>query len=368
MNVFNILFKKMNQFNPYRVLQVSQDADEQAIKKAYHTLAMKWHPDKNSNPSANEMFQNITRAYDILKDPEQRKKYDSATPIPHRPSAKPSSTYSDRKIGSCFPRSRSRSAQSSSFDYLYNQFYGQDEETNNGNNDEVDIDDDYNAPKNFPYSEPRNRAYSDKRSELHNINSSNINSQSFSMDYCTKSKFEVHPSDLVGDINISVEYTLEEIYNLVPKKYSVTRSVDGKIEKKTISFTPTPGISDGTIIKLQGKGNRECPSDPHDMIFTFKELKHNRFVRQGDDIIENLTITLRDAICEDYEVNSIAIDGEPVSLKIANTIQPEDTFRVTGRGIQRPNSKEERGDHIFKFHVNIPLLTDEQRSKILEIL
>ena len=319
----------MNQFDPYRVLQVSRNADDQAIKKAYHTLAMKWHPDKNSNPSAKEMFQNITRAYDILKDPEQRKKYDLSTPIPHRPSAKPSSTYNDRKVGSCFLRSRS--AQSSSFDYLYNQFYGNDDETSKDKNDEVDINDDtINNQASSPYSEPRNRAFSDKRSGNHSFLSSSINTQSFSMDFNTKSRFEVPSPDLVGDINIDVEYTLEEIYNLVPKKYSVTRSVDGRIEKKTVTFTPTPGIADGTKITLKGKGNRECPSDPHDMIFTFKEIKHNRFIRQGDDIIENITITLRDAICEDYLINSTAIDGEPVSLKISNTIQPEDKYRVLG--------------------------------------
>ena len=188
------------------------------------------------------------------------------------------------------------------------------------------------------------------------------------MDVRPQASSEMNRQDLVGDINIDVEYTLEEIYNLVPKKYSVTRSVDGRIEKKTVSFTPTPGIADGTKITLAGKGNRESPSDPHDMIFTFKEIKHNRFIRQGDDIIENISITLRDAICEDYEVKSTAIDGEPISLKISTVVQPEEKFRIQGRGMQRPNSKEERGDHIFKFHVNIPLLTVDQRNKILEIL
>lgn len=359
----------MSTFNPYRVLQVSHDADDQAIKKAYHTLAMKWHPDKNSNPSSKEMFQNITRAYDILKDPEQRKKYDLSTPIPHRPSARTSSTFNDRKVSSFLPRSRSRSAQSSSFDYLYNQFYGDDEATNN-DNDEINIDDNSNnnsSSNNYPFSEPRTHASSEKYSNLHKYNTSSINS-SFSMDSRQQMNPEALDSDLVGDININVEYTLEEIYNLTPKKYSVTRSVDGRIEKKTVSFTPTPGIADGTKITLAGKGNRESPSDAHDMVFTFKELKHNRFIRQGDDIIENISITLRDAICEDYEVKSTAIDGEPISLKISTVIQPGEKFKIQGRGMQRANSKEERGDHIFKFQVNIPLLTIDQRNKILEIL
>jgi molecular chaperone DnaJ len=64
--------------NHYETLGVSRDASEDDIKKAYRKIAIKYHPDKKpGNKVAEEMFQEATEAYEILKDPRKRKKYDS---------------------------------------------------------------------------------------------------------------------------------------------------------------------------------------------------------------------------------------------------------------------------------------------------
>ncbi len=56
----------------YEVLGVSRDADGEAIKQAYHRLAMKWHPDRNKSPKAEERFKELATAYAILKYPKKR--------------------------------------------------------------------------------------------------------------------------------------------------------------------------------------------------------------------------------------------------------------------------------------------------------
>lgn len=60
----------------YDVLGVSRDADEQEIKKAYRKLAMQYHPDRNDAPDAEDRFKEVTEAYEVLRDPEQRARYD----------------------------------------------------------------------------------------------------------------------------------------------------------------------------------------------------------------------------------------------------------------------------------------------------
>lgn len=63
--------------NPYEVLGVSRDASDADIKKAYHKLVLKYHPDKNpGNKEAEEKFKEVNNAFDILKDPQKRAAYD----------------------------------------------------------------------------------------------------------------------------------------------------------------------------------------------------------------------------------------------------------------------------------------------------
>ncbi|XP_031722558.1 dnaJ homolog subfamily B member 9a isoform X2 [Anarrhichthys ocellatus] len=60
----------------YDILGVPRDATERQIKKAFHKLAMKHHPDKNKNPDAEVRFREIAEAYETLSDETKRREYD----------------------------------------------------------------------------------------------------------------------------------------------------------------------------------------------------------------------------------------------------------------------------------------------------
>ena len=60
----------------YEVLGVSKNATEGEIKKAYRKLAMKFHPDVNKDPGAEDKFKEINEAYEVLSDQQKRQTYD----------------------------------------------------------------------------------------------------------------------------------------------------------------------------------------------------------------------------------------------------------------------------------------------------
>ena len=60
----------------YKTLGVAKDASEKDIKKAFRSMAMKYHPDKNSSDDAERKFKEANEAYDVLSDPDKRSSYD----------------------------------------------------------------------------------------------------------------------------------------------------------------------------------------------------------------------------------------------------------------------------------------------------
>ncbi|XP_056278571.1 dnaJ homolog subfamily C member 16-like isoform X1 [Pseudoliparis swirei] len=64
------------EMDPYKILGVTRSASLAEIKKVYKRLAKEWHPDKNKNPGAEDMFIKITKSYEILSSEDKRANYD----------------------------------------------------------------------------------------------------------------------------------------------------------------------------------------------------------------------------------------------------------------------------------------------------
>lgn len=64
--------------NLYHILGVSPSATGEEIKKAYRSLAMRYHPDRSTHPGAENRFNAIKRAYELLSDPKKRAVYDQS--------------------------------------------------------------------------------------------------------------------------------------------------------------------------------------------------------------------------------------------------------------------------------------------------
>ena len=64
----------------YQILGVPRNADQDEIQRAYRKLARTYHPDVNSDPTAEDRFKEISEAYDVLSDPQTRRRYDAFGP------------------------------------------------------------------------------------------------------------------------------------------------------------------------------------------------------------------------------------------------------------------------------------------------
>jgi molecular chaperone DnaJ len=60
----------------YEVLEISREADEETIKKAYRKQAMRYHPDRSTEADAHVKFREVSEAYEVLRDPDTRQRYD----------------------------------------------------------------------------------------------------------------------------------------------------------------------------------------------------------------------------------------------------------------------------------------------------
>jgi len=112
----------------YEVLGVSREASAEEIKRAFRTLAVQYHPDKNPDPHAENFFKEITEAYDILSDPSKKQRYDSrlaiafADVIQYQP---PPSRHRDPSYGRRRPRPKpwtDSRAQMQEFISLYSKY------------------------------------------------------------------------------------------------------------------------------------------------------------------------------------------------------------------------------------------------------
>lgn len=319
----------------YTLLGVHRHASKASIKKAYKEMALRWHPDKNPDDyqAAHEMFQKISNAYKVLMNEKERKQYDlgikdgakrfyrSDTPPPH-----------------------------SSFDDLYESFYGNQSNTPKNNKS--------SHPSGIPH--PQFRRDGIFRPKVVNPTFRAPKSSSSSDD-------EEYVSDLIGDNHIKVMVTLDEIFTGCQKQYVVTRYRDNQIENKTCVVRLPPGIEFGRKIVIKGQGNKCIGHEPHDIIFTVTEIPHKNYTRQENDVHTNYLVGLKQALLGfDIEVKSI--DGIKLKTHVYGPIH--EGFRHVFRNMGLPiEGTEERGNLVVNVKVNYPkVLSDEERECIIKYL
>ena len=301
----------MNYKDYYKILGIDKKATAAEIKKAYRTLAVKHHPDKNpGNKESEEKFKLINEANEVISDPEKRKKYDELgenwqqfEKAGNQQGGNPfggggSQQYYNGNAGGGF-------GEQEGFSDFFEQFFG------------------------------------GSRSGQQRGARSNQNYKG-------------------SDYESEMEITLEEAYT------GTSRII--QLENKKLRITTKPGSYTDQQLIIKGKGAKGS-SEAHsgDLFVRIKVKPSEQFVRKGDDLYKDVTVGLYTAILGG-EVVVDTLSGQ-VKIKVTEGTQNNKTIRIKGKGMPVYEKPEMHGDLYIKLQVIIPdKLTDEQRELFKKIL
>jgi DnaJ-class molecular chaperone len=304
----------------YRILNVGRDADAAAIKAAYRKLAKQLHPDRNPGDSqAERRFKELSRAYDILSDPDKRAQYDAGA-IDSEGNPRGGFGFggfgrgaSERPFGSGFETIFERAFGGGLGGFRRNSGFG-------------------NADVNAAFEDMLRSRTRRARPDETRRRSRGLN---------TRHHLEV-------DFLMAARGGKQRL-----------RLSNGR----TLEVDVPPGTRDGQVLRLKGQGGRAPENgEPGDALIEIAIRPHPHFERKGQDIHLDLPITLPEAVLG-AKVKVPTIDG-PVRINVPPGSNSGHTLRLRGRGLAR--SAGERGDQYVRLVIMLPASPDPELADYLE--
>jgi len=356
----------------YDSLSISPSASQDDIKKAYRKAALKWHPDKNTdNPDAAERFKECSQAYEILSDAEKRKIYDQygleallrGGPAPS-PDAGPGAGPNPFAAGgggipegfaSFFSGAGAPNAGGTRFSYGFNftdpndLFRNTFRESGMGGDP---FDDIFNAARGSPGQGASRRGMRGSFSES------------------TRAARQATPE--VTTVERPLPLSLEDLYNGVTKKMKIKRKMFDDKGKRTTTDTVLevpikPGLKKGSKIRFKGVGDQE-EGGQQDLVFVVEEKPHPLYTRDGDDLVHNVDLELKEALTG-WKRTVTTIDGKNLVVEKAGPTQPGSSDSYPGLGMPISKKPGQRGSFIVKYNVKFPTtLSAVQKQQLREIL
>ena len=304
----------------YKTLNVSKNASQEDIKKAYRKLAREYHPDVNpDDPNAEEKFKDINEAYQVLSDPEKREKYD--------------------RFGSQWKQYQQTGGRAEDFDW--SQWAAQG-----------------------PRGGTQYRSVSQE--ELEQMFGGGLGGFSDFFETLfggmTGARSTRRPAGQAAyqrmqrgqDIEHTVDITLEEAFR------GTTRLLTYEGGRRIEASFP-PGVRSGSRVRLSGQGG-EGTAGSGDLFLKINVKPHAKFKREGDHLRIALPVDFFVALLGG-EVTVNALD-KAVKLTIPPETDSGKTFRLTGLGMPKLGKPNQRGDLYAEINVLVPKnLTDAQKEQ-----
>lgn len=310
----------------YKILGVSKNATKDEIKKAYRNLARKYHPDHNpDNKDAEEKFKEVQEAHEVLSDEEKRKTYDMFGSAEFRPGGQTTWRRAGDPGGSNYQYTYS-SQDFPGFEDIFKDIFG------------------------FGGG-PRSRAGGGSRggSSFRDIFSQPERQQ---------------PSK-GRDLEYQIEIDFDTAIKGGVRDITINRQKLNNVDTEKLSVKIPPGVSTGSRIRVQGKGESGSRGNQGDLYLRIVVKPHTLFKRRQDDIYLEVPITFYEAALG-KQVDVPTIDGT-AKVSIPPGVQNGTKLRLKGKGVQNIKTKE-RGDQYVEVKIVMPDNIKESDKKIFEDL
>ena len=345
----------------YEVLDLSKDATENDIKKAYRKLAMEFHPDRNAgSKEAEEKFKEASEAYEVLKDPQKRQRYDQFG-------------HSGLKgglggFGGGFDFDVGDALRTFMSDFGFGDILG-----GRGNN-----------------RDNRQRRGRDLQLQLR-LTLEEISSgvekkirlkKMILCDVCDGRGGQSITTCLQcqgsGEVRQVSQSILGQFVNIAPcprchgggtilKDPCNNCGGEGRVKgEKLITVDIPAGVSSGNYISVRGEGNVGPNGGPSgDAIIVIDEAEHEHFERHGDDILYHLPLSFTQ-VALGAEIEVPTLDGKS-KLSIQAGTQVNKILRMRSKGIARLHGHG-RGDQLVRIVVWTPTkLSADDKKLLLEL-
>ena len=350
----------------YKILGISKSATEDEIKKAFKKLALKYHPDKNKDPAAEEKFKEVAEAYDVLSDKRKREIFDQLGEEGLK--GQPSGGGCSSTRGG--PQTFTYSFSPGDARQTFAQFFGTENPFDmffqmgsgggggggtRGNNGVFEDEDMMDTDFLFPGFPGRGHSGGIR------------GTQSFSHGSPQrKSHSSVQDPAVEHDLFVSIE----ELLKGCTKKMKITRRVispDGnstRKEDKVLTINVKPGWKAGTKITFPREGDQSGHNIPADIVFIIKDKPHPLFKRDGADLRYTAKISLKEALCG-CSISVPTVTGERITQRFNEVIKPTTTKRIPNQGLPHSKEPHKRGDLIIQFDIKFPDSLPEGSKQIL---
>ncbi len=293
----------------YKVLGLDKSATAADIKKAYRKLARKLHPDLNPNDkTAQQKFQQINEANEVLSDPDKRKKYDQYG--------------KDWQHADAFEQAKQQQG-SQGFD---GGFGGQ--RTYSGGGQGFD-----------------ENQFSDFFESMFG------GGGGFSGGGGRRQTAQFKGQDLNATLRLNLTDVLES------QKQTIS------IGEKKIRLTIPAGVEDGQTIKIKGYGGDGRNGGPKgDLFINFQIFNNTRFKRLESDLYVMEEISLYTALLGG-EITLETLDGQ-VKLKVKPETQNETKVKLKGKGLPKYKKEDQHGDLYITYKIKLPANLSEKEKEL----